>query len=48
VALAQSLFAELNRRIARTPAAELKHTRVSVPTFVKARLALAVLMGKTS
>lgn len=48
VALAQNLFAELNRRIARTPAAELKHTRVSVPTFVKARLALAVLMGKTS
>jgi len=48
VALAQNLFAELNRRIARTPAAELKHTRVSVPTLVKARLALAVLMGKTS
>ena len=48
VALAQNLFAELNRRIARTPAAELKHTRVSVPTLVKVRLALAVLMGKTS
>ncbi|MEY4532580.1 MAG: hypothetical protein RI926_349 [Actinomycetota bacterium] len=48
VALAQNLFAELNRRIARTPAVELKHTRVSVPTLVKARLALAVLMGKTS
>jgi phytoene/squalene synthetase len=48
VALAQNLFAELNRRIERTPAAELKHTRVSVPTFVKARLALAALMGKTS
>ena len=48
VALAQNLFAELNRRIARTPAAELKHTRVSVPTLVKARIALAVLMGKTS
>lgn len=48
VALAQNLFAELNRRIARTPASELKHTRVSVPTLVKARLALAALLGKTS
>ncbi|MEG0363173.1 MAG: squalene/phytoene synthase family protein [Aurantimicrobium sp.] len=48
VALAQNLFAELNRRIARTPAAELKHTRVSVPTLVKVRLALAALMGKIS
>jgi phytoene/squalene synthetase len=48
VALAQNLFAELNRRIALTPASELKQTRVSVPTFVKARLALAALMGRTS
>ncbi|AWR22296.1 MULTISPECIES: phytoene/squalene synthase family protein [Aurantimicrobium] len=48
VALAQNLFAELNRRIARTPAAELKHTRVSVPTLVKVRLALAALMGRVS
>lgn len=48
VALAQNLFAELNRRIERTPAIELKHTRVSVPTFVKARLALAALMGRIS
>lgn len=48
VALAQNLFAELNRRIARTPASELKRTRVSVPTLVKARLALAALLGKTS
>lgn len=48
VALAQNLFAELNRRIERTPATELKHTRVSVPTFVKARLALAALMGRIS
>ena len=48
VALAQNLFAELTRRIARTPASELKHTRVSVPTLVKARLALAALFGKTS
>ena len=48
VALAQNLFAELNRRIALTPASELKQTRVSVPTFVKARLAFAALMGRTS
>ncbi len=48
VALAQNLFAELNRRIALTPASELKQTRVSVPTLVKARLALAALMGRTS
>jgi len=46
VALAQNLFAELNKLIARTPAAELKHTRVSVPTLVKARLALFAWMGK--
>jgi phytoene synthase len=48
VALAQNLFAELNRRIELTPASELKQTRVSVPTSVKARLALAALMGRTS
>lgn len=48
VALAQSLFAALNRRIERTPASELKETRVSVPTLVKARLALAALMGRAS
>ena len=48
VALAQNLFAALNRRIDRTPAAELKQTRVSVPTMVKARLALVALMGHTS
>jgi phytoene synthase len=46
VALAQNLFAELNKRIALTPASELKHTRVSVPTLVKARLALFAWMGK--
>ena len=46
VALAQSLFAELNRRIARTPASALKNTRVRVPNPVKARLALAALLGK--
>ena len=48
VALAQNLFAALNRRIERTPASELKQTRVSVPTVVKARLALTALMGRTS
>lgn len=46
VALAQSLFAELNRRIARTPASELKTTRVRVPNPVKARLALVAILGK--
>lgn len=48
VALAQNLFAALNRRIERTPASALKQTRVSVPTLVKARLALVTLMGHTS
>ena len=48
VALAQNLFVALNRRIERTPASELKKTRVSVPTLVKARLALAALVGRTS
>lgn len=47
VALAQNLFAELNRRIDRIPAAELIRTRVSVPTLVKARLLLLAMMGKT-
>jgi phytoene synthase len=46
VALAQSLFAELNRRISRTPASALKTTRVRVPNPVKARLALTALLGK--
>lgn len=46
VALAQNLFAELNKRIAQTPAAELKQTRVSVPTLVKARLAFNAWRGK--
>ncbi len=46
VALAQSLFAELNRRIARTPASALKNTRVRVPNPVKARLALVAVLGK--
>lgn len=47
VSLAQSLFAELNLRIERTPAAVLKTTRVSVPTARKATLWLAASMGKT-
>lgn len=46
VALAQSLFAELNRRIERTRASELKTTRVRVPNPVKARLALVAILGK--
>jgi phytoene synthase len=46
VALAQNLFAELNRRIDATPAAELKQTRVSVPSATKLRLALFAMMGK--
>lgn len=46
VALAQSLFAELNRRIARTPASALKTTRVRVPNPVKVRLALIAILGK--
>lgn len=47
VALAQSLFAALNRQIERTPAPVLKTTRVSVPTGRKIRLALAAWLGKT-
>jgi len=48
VALAQSLFAALNRRIASTPAAKLRTTRVSVPTFTKFWLAVAAWCGKVS
>lgn len=40
VALAQRLFAELSRRIRRTPAVELTRTRVRVPDPVKLRIAL--------
>jgi phytoene/squalene synthetase len=46
VALAQSLFAELNRRIEKTPASVLRTTRISVPTTVKSRLLVRALMGK--
>jgi phytoene synthase len=41
VALAQRLFAELSRRLRRTPASELTRTRVRVPDPVKLRIALA-------
>ena len=40
VTLAQRLFAELSRRIRRTPASELVRTRVRVPDPVKLRIAL--------
>ena len=48
VALAQSLFAELNRRIEKTPASVLRTSRISVPTTVKSRLLVRALMGKTT
>ena len=41
VALAHGLFAELNRRIRRAPAATLAGTRIRVPDPVKLRIALA-------
>lgn len=47
VSLAQSLFTELTERIRRTPAAELRQTRVSVPSTVKTRLALGAFLGRT-
>jgi phytoene synthase len=40
VALAQRLFAELSRRLRRTPASDLLRTRVRVPDPVKLRIAL--------
>jgi 15-cis-phytoene synthase len=46
VALAQSLFAELSRRLRATPATTLRTTRVRVPNAVKARLALAAASGR--
>ena len=46
VALAQSLFAELSRRLRATPAATLRTTRVRVPNPVKARLAVAAASGR--
>ena len=44
VALAQELFAELARRLRRTPAAELRTTRIRVPNPVKLRLAAAAVL----
>ncbi|MFM6980758.1 MAG: phytoene/squalene synthase family protein [Micrococcales bacterium] len=47
VAAAELLFAELNRRIERTPANELISHRISVPNFTKVALLIrAVLTGK--
>jgi phytoene/squalene synthetase len=47
VALAQSLFTELTKRIRNTPASTLIHTRVSVPSAVKVRLATSAALGRT-
>jgi len=46
VALAHGLFAELNRRIRRTPASTLITTRVRVPDPVKLRIAVAAATGR--
>jgi len=46
VALAQSLFAELSRRLRAAPASTLRTVRVRVPNPVKARLALAAATGR--
>ena len=46
VALAQSLFTELARRLRATPASTLRTVRVRVPNPVKARLALAAASGR--
>ncbi|BDZ48240.1 phytoene synthase [Frondihabitans sucicola] len=48
VALAHGLFAELNRRLAATPATELMHTRIRVPNPVKVRIAAASAAGRVS
>jgi phytoene synthase len=45
VALAHRLFAELSRRIRRTPAADLITTRVRVPDPVKLRIAVGAAMA---
>jgi 15-cis-phytoene synthase len=45
VVLAHNLFAELSRRLRRTPARTLVATRVRVPNPVKARIALSAAMG---
>jgi phytoene/squalene synthetase len=48
VALAHGLFAELSRRIRRTPASTLIHTRVRVPESVKLRIAARAALGRTA
>jgi phytoene/squalene synthetase len=48
VALAHGLFAELNRRIRRTPASTLITTRVRVPDPVKLRIAVGAAAGRTA
>jgi phytoene/squalene synthetase len=48
VALAHGLFAELNRRIRRTPASTLITTRVRVPDPVKLRIAVGAATGRTA
>lgn len=48
VALAHGLFAELNRRLAVTPASELMHTRIRVPNPVKVKIAAASAAGRIS
>jgi phytoene synthase len=48
VALAHGLFAELNRRLGATPAAELMHTRIRVPNPVKLRIAAASAAGRVT
>ena len=45
VAAAHLLFEELNKRIAKTPATELKTTRISVPNFKKLLIIIKVLLG---
>lgn len=46
VFLAERLFSALNRRIARTPAAVLKNTRVRVPNGYKVVLVARAVMGR--
>ena len=43
MAAAEALFRELNSRIAATPAAELRTTRVSVPNHIKLALTAKAL-----
>jgi 15-cis-phytoene synthase len=45
VVLAHDLFAELSRRLRRTPAATLTTTRIRVPNPVKARIAARAALG---